>query len=141
MHFIYIVPCSCYGKYVSCTTGTNFTPIRFYSNGVGVSQMLTPPVFTFQFGFILMERISSISISLNYFTFQSGFILMQELVKNYIFNIVVLYIPIWFYSNCSKKHLYYHVLCFTFQSGFILIKCGCEFKREYPPLHSNLVLF
>ena len=121
MHFIYIVPCSCYGKYVSYTTGTNFTPIRFYSNGVGVSQMLTPPVFTFQFGFILMERISSISISLNYFTFQSGFILMQELVKNYIFNIVVLYIPIWFYSNGFSALSMNKSFSFTFQSGFILM--------------------
>ena len=118
MHFIYIVPCSCYGKYVSCTTGTNFTPIRFYSNGVGVSQMLTPPVFTFQFGFILMERISSISISLNYFTFQSGFILIEY--------------------NFNKA---FHANAFTFQSGFILIFQDTNTQTLHTTLHSNLVLF
>ena len=80
--------------------------------------MLTPPVFTFQFGFILMERISSISISLNYFTFQSGFILIEY--------------------NFNKA---FHANAFTFQSGFILMQNVTSLPRSLQALHSNLVLF
>ena len=120
MHFIYIVPCSCCGKYVSCTTGTNFTPIRFYSNPSDV--------------------VATIAAK-NGFTFQSGSILMimkseQPEVESF------LYIPIWFYSNLreSLKIIQQRLLYIPiwFYSNIDIAKKSLDGLLA---LHSNLVLF
>ena len=77
---------------------------------------------------------------------------------------MILYIPIWFYSNKDFAHFMYTFLNFTFQSGSILINAPADARPLWffftfqsgsilidgmclitpdirSPLHSNLVLF
>ena len=119
--------------------------------------------FTFQSGYIQINRVSTRRLIDVAFTFQSGYIQIFRNKQVYCRR-VHLYIPIWLYSNIYKRGLgvyktelyipiwlYSNVLrasvrgqtnvSFTFQSGYIQIGINIIKLVSGRPLHSNLVIF
>ena len=85
-----------------------------------------------------LQNVTSFPKSLH-FTFQSGYIPIQ-LVKLKP-HLVLLYIPIWLYSNQAGYEERAAFILFTFQSGYIPIPVRLYKKVNEEPLHSNLVIF
>ena len=97
-----------------------YIPIWFYSNNFCKQVNSKFGIFTFQSGSIqITTMLHSVTTSYT-FTFQSGSIQMMSLMSLDGL-LLLLYIPIWFYSNTKAKGKTIDVKSFTFQSGSIQI--------------------
>ena len=96
--------------------------------------------FTFQSGSIQMDPYA---ILLHIFpALHSNLVLFKFNKLHISVSDIILYIPIWFYSNITDAtNIVIEHYAFTFQSGSIQI-CMTPMEHMFvPSLHSNLVLF
>ena len=78
--------------------------------------------FTFQSGYIQINIKSSMPAIAYLFTFQSGYIQINVRVC-VVCVLIVLYIPIWLYSNGQLKKVLYHL---ALHSNLVIFKLNCS---------------
>ena len=99
------------------TFQSGYIQIRFHSDIVHITI-----IFTFQSGYIqIISTITKYLITI-FFTFQSGYIQINVRVC-VVCVLIVLYIPIWLYSNGQLKKVLYHL---ALHSNLVIFKLNCS---------------
>ena len=138
-----------------------YIPFWLYSNDCNDAEINRANTFTFQSGYIQIGlRVNNY---LMYRPLHSNLVIFKCISKVHIYSFLLLYIPIWFYSNGEKWKKISEAngftfqsgsiqmtvqsdggeetITFTFQSGSIQIGFDMSSKIDLTSLHSNLVLF
>ena len=97
-----------------------YIPIWFYSNGGNNKVVYYSQSFTFQSGSIQIN-LQSIMI-LKVYPLHSNLVLFKSSFTFISSGVIILYIPIWFYSNFLASKNDESFSRFTFQSGSIQIR-------------------
>ena len=111
------------GDYLQVTTYPIYLyiPIWLYSNQTASSIQCNLQPFTFQSGYI---QISFLRFALLlYYSLHSNLVIFKLNLTLSFFAVIYLYIPIWLYSNNTWMYQRIYQIAFTFQSGYIQIKC------------------